>query len=121
MPSSSLPFSLGLAGIGAVLIAAGVTGNSLSEILQGNFKKSAATPTTTPTTTSDTTTGPPPATTGTTAANVAQGTAPTAPGVNPTQFSSTIPTYPQYNNKSLTWLLANGYTKNASGQVVSAK
>lgn len=122
MNSSSIPFGLGLAGIGAVLVSSGITGNSLSQILQGNFTRTTAP--------QITAAGQPI----TTANGVSQIPYNAAPGgiigavqagsktaKSPTTFSSAIPTYPSLANKSMTWLLANGYTKNANGQVVSTK
>jgi hypothetical protein len=116
LTSPSVPVALGLAGIGAVLIASGVTGNSLSSILQGDFTRSGDTTTTTNT-------------------NAAVGTQATAgtPFVAPAPFSpgtynaapssatgaGGVAIYPSLANKSMTWLLANGYTKNASGQVIA--
>lgn len=38
---SGVPIALGLGGVAAVLLASGLTGNSIGEIFQGNFKKAA--------------------------------------------------------------------------------
>lgn len=35
----AIPVALGLAGVGAVLIASGITGNSLADVFQGNFQR----------------------------------------------------------------------------------
>jgi hypothetical protein len=106
--SSSLPFGLGLAGVGAVLIASGVTGNSLSGILQGDFSRSSSGGTNT----NDTST--PTSTTSTTSS-------PTTNAPSPLVFGTKVPTYPSLANKSMSWLLANGYTKDANGNVISTK